>query len=298
MTIGGAASVLVADARRGHRGLFGFAVLMAALSVALMAAAILDNRVLLGAEVWLKPLKFSLSFSLYAGAMAWILGQFREPMLRRTGWVIVATSSIEMFIIAMQAGRGVRSHYNDDSVFDETLFEFMGLTIIVLWVATLFIAVRFLREPGANRTLATAIRLGLAISLFGMAIGVVMIAHNAHTVGAADGGAGLPLLGWSTSHGDIRASHFVGLHALQLLPLLAALLSTTTLQEDRRTRVVRVVAAGYAALVAVLLWQALRGQALVEPDGLTLAALAVIGVGTVAGVLVVVRGRAASRLVT
>jgi hypothetical protein len=281
-------NAVLADARRGHGGLFGFAVAMAGLSVVLVGLAVVDDRILLGAPLWFKPLKFALSLMLYAGALAWMLGQLRAPALRRTGWVIVAAAVIEMLVIVGQAARGVRSHFNDDDLAGQLLFSLMGATIVVLWFATLAIALRFLRERGRDRAAGAAIRLGLAVALLGMLVGFLMSGAGAHAVGVPDGGPGLPLIGWSSEGGDLRVPHFVGMHALQLLPLLAAGLAATRLDEVARTGVVRVVAAGYAGLTLLLTWQALRGQPLLAPDGLTLAALAALGLGTAAALVAVV----------
>ncbi|MGD9529517.1 hypothetical protein [Pseudonocardia sp.] len=290
---------LLADARRGHRGLYGLAVGMAGLAVVTAVLAVVDDRVLLGAPLWLKPLKFSISFVLYAGTLAWLLGQLRERALQRSGWVIVVASVIEMAVIVGQAARGVRSHYNDDTLADNMLWNLMGATIVVLWFATLAVALRFLRErvggvdgaDGADggRPLDLAVRLGLGIALLGMAEAFLMAIPRAHAVGVADGGPGLPLLGWSTTGGDLRIGHFVGMHALQLLPLLAAGLAVLSgrwrdrLDETARTRIVGVVGTAYAAVVVLVTWQALRGQPLIAPDVWTLGAAAAIGLGTAAG---------------
>jgi hypothetical protein len=186
---------VLADARRGHPGLFGFAVAMAALVPVLVVLAVVDDRVLLGAPIWLKPLKFAISFVAYAGTLAWLLGQLRQRAMQLTGWLIVIAATVEMVIIVGQAARGVRSHFNDDTPFDAALFSVMGATIVVLWLATLAVALRFLREPGRTPAAGTAVRLGLAVALLGLLEGFVMVALGAHAVGVPDGDPGLPLLG-------------------------------------------------------------------------------------------------------
>ena len=282
---------LLADARRGHSGLYWLAASMAALALVTAVLAVVDQRSLVGAPLWFKPLKFAVSFALYGLALAWMLGQLRERAMRLSGWAIVVGSVVEMVIIVGQAARGVRSHYNDDDALGIALYSAMGATIVVIWLATLAIALRFLREQGRDRPMALAIRLGLVVTLVGMLVGVLMTLGSAHAVGLPDGGPGLPFVGWSTVGGDLRAPHFVGLHALQALPLLAAVLAGRGLAEPARVRIVLSIAAGYLGLVLLLTWQALRAQPLLAPDALTSAALAVLVLGTGAGVATALRRR-------
>ena len=274
---------VLADARRGHRGLYAFAVAMAVLTPVLAVLSVVDDRVLLGAPLWFKPLKFAISLSLYAATLSWMLGQLRERTMQRTGWILTIASAVEMAIIVGQAAVGHRSHYNVDTPLSAALWYTMGATIVVLWFATLAVALRFLREPGRDRVATTAVRLGLAVTLIGLAEGFLMASAGTHTVGLADGGPGLPFLGWSTVGGDLRIAHFIGMHALQGIPLIAAaLVATRRLGEATRLGLVRVAAAGWTGLVVLLTWQALRAQALLAPDATTLAALGVLVIGTVA----------------
>jgi hypothetical protein len=274
---------VLAVARRGHRGLFAFAVAMAVLTPVLAVLAVVDDRVLLGAPLWFKPLKFAISLALYAATLSWMLGQLRERTLARTGWIVTAAAAIEMAVIVGQAAVGNRSHYNMDTPLSAALWGTMGVTIVVLWLATLAVALRFLREPGRDRAATTAIRLGLVVALIGLAEGFLMATAATHTVGAPDGGPGLPLLGWSTVGGDLRIAHFVGMHALQGLPLFAAALAVGhRLDEVTRVRLVQIAAVAWTGLVVLLTWQALRAQPLLAPDALTLAALGALVAVTVA----------------
>lgn len=241
---------------------------------------------------------------LYGAALAWMLATMDRPgrgarlagWVITAGWVIVAASVIEMVIIVGQAARGRRSHFNDDSAFDEMLFSIMGLTIVVLWLATLAIALQFFRRPGPDPATTWAVRLGLVIALAGMGLGMLMIEGDAHAVGVPDGGPGLPLVGWSTTGGDLRIGHFVGMHALQILPLLAAALAAITrLDGTTRLRLILVAAPGYAGLVAIVTWQALRGLPLLAPDGPTLAAFAALAIGVAVAATVVLTSRRKAR---
>jgi len=173
----------------------------------------------------------------------------------------------------------------------------------VLWLATAALAVVVVRQRTADRVTAWSMRLGLVVALVGMAVGVLMTAQpggGAHSVGIPDGGAGLPLLGWSTTGGDLRVGHFIGIHALQMIPLIAALLAGVPrglVPERAGLGLVTVAAAGYLGLVTLLTWQALRGQPLDASDRATGAAVAALVTAVGLGAVLVVAGsrRAATR---
>ncbi|WP_433219158.1 hypothetical protein ACQP00_14445 [Dactylosporangium sp. CS-047395] len=185
----------------------------------------------------------------------------------------------------------------------------MGATVMVLWTASLIVAVVVAVQKDTDPVVRSAARLGFVISLAGMALGFIMTSPTAaqeealesktatmigaHSVGVADGGPSMPVTGWATTGGDLRIPHFAGIHALQVLPLLALLLAVVAAKYPIRTRrnVVRVTAAAYAGLVTLLTWQALRGQPLLQPDLKTLAALGGLAVLTCAGVALAMKKR-------
>jgi hypothetical protein len=114
-------------------------------------------------------------------------------------------------------------------------------------------------------------------------------------VGVEDGGPGLPVTRWSTTGGDQRVPHFVGLHGSQALPLFGYLLARFApawLRAGHRIALVWTAGLSYLGLVVLLTWQALRGQPLTSPDAATLGALfaLVLTAGT-AAYAVVLRAR-------
>jgi len=254
-----------------------------------------DPRTITGVPAWLKPAKFAISTAIYSLTLAWVFGALPTwPRMRSfVGWTTAIVFVIEVAIIAVQAARGTTSHFNVATVLDGVLFGVMGTLIVVQTAASAAVAVALWRERAfEDRAMGWAMRLGMTLTLVGASTGGlmtrptaaqleqaqathVMTVAGAHTVGAPDGGPGLPGTGWSTEHGDIRVPHFVGLHALQVLPLFALAWRRRGAPERARVRAVVVAGASYAVLFALLLVQALRGQSILQPDATTLALAAV-----------------------
>lgn len=284
-------------------------VLMLAALAGSLAGLWLDPRTITGAPAWLKPAKFAVSTAIYTLTLAWVFSYLPAwPRTRRIGgWTTAATLVLEVAIIDAQAWRGTTSHFNVGAPLDLSLWTVMGLAIVLQTLASIAIAVALWRQPFVDRALGWALRLGLSITILGASSAGLMtrptaaqMAHarathqmtvvGAHTVGAPDGGPGLPATGWSREHGDLRVPHFLGLHALQALPLFALAFLRRGWSETMRTRVMFTAAGNYALLFAILLSQALRGQALTNPDTTTMTALAMWGVLTVAAAWIVAVG--------
>lgn len=81
------------------------------------------------------------------------------------GTVVALTSVIEMVIITGQVVRGKRSHFNHATPFDEALFNVMSVSVVILWLATLTIAVVLLRARIPDRASAWTMRCGIALAL-------------------------------------------------------------------------------------------------------------------------------------
>lgn len=274
--------------------------LSAAALVIAVVGLIVDQTVITGAPAWMKPAKFAFSIAVYLLTLRWILSYVRghDRLLAVLSSVISVALVAEIALVEMQVLRGTTSHYNEATAFDAAVFYAMGGIVSLVVIATIAAGVLALRQRGLDPGLAGGLRWGIGISVLGMLAALTMIFNKGwndsggHTVGAADGGAGMPITGWSLEHGDLRIGHFVGLHALQLLPLLAwALLRWTRLDATTRARLLAVAGATYTAVVLLVIWQAMRGQSLVRPDGETVAAFVALAVvAGVAAVAVLRRG--------
>ena len=223
----------------------------------------LDERTVTGLNVWVKPAKFSLSILLYAWTLAWLLADVPaagQRSARRIGRLAALSMVVEMACILGQAARGTSSHFNISSGFDMAVFNLMGVFIMLNTAAIVWaLGLVFRHRPFGSVAWVWGVRLGLLVFLVGSVVGGIMAQRLAHTVGAADGGAGLPVLGWSTRHGDLRAAHFLGLHAIQALPLAGWLIGRRGLGRGAQLVAIGAVAGLYAAAVTWLFGHAMQG---------------------------------------
>jgi hypothetical protein len=235
-----------------------------------------------------KPTTFGLSFGLTTITLAWVAGHLR--ISDRTGWLLMVPLAVadttEVVWVSLQRWRGVASHFNDDTAFDNLLFVVMGgVAVAVAATVILILTVLAFTSMRASPSMALAVRAGLLILLVAQAVGGWMIQHG---VGAAGEGAtdGLTTFG---AAGVMKVPHAVAIHGIQVLPALAWLLSFAALPEQRRLGLVRLATGGYVALVVVSVLQAAGGVAPFDVGVvavvLYLLGVALLGVAFVAALL-------------
>ncbi len=233
-----------------------------ALLPVLLLLAWLDPRQLQGANLWWKPIKFFVSIIVYLATIRYLLRWVSGPAQAWIAYGVTLTMIGENLAIVSQAARGVRSHFNIAASYDIAVFAFMGTliainTVLLIWLFLWFLAHRLPTADG----LRWGIRWGLLCTLLASAVGGLMVSHQGHTVGLPDGTPGLPFLNWSRLAGDLRIAHFVGLHGIQILPLLGWAIDRS--DSPRPWLLVAVAALGYLGLTALALLEALAGKPLV-----------------------------------
>ncbi|WP_245400738.1 hypothetical protein [Nocardia albiluteola] len=314
-------AVPTTTARRMHRPLLVTAGAMAALVLCCLFAALVDHRQLEHESVWLKPAKFGLAFALYTLTLAWLLS-FPHKGSRITWWLgcaFATTAFVDVGFIVLQAARGTYSHFSHEADPVNSIGQIVFTSGVPgLFLANLGIALILSWQRITDRPTTRAIHAGLAIAVLGMALGYLMgftggqterdaaghvvplaAGHTVlhHPAATRDGVGDMPVVHWSTIGGDLRIPHFVGLHGIQVLIVTALALGAVArrhpwLTERVRARLIGILALGYAGLVALLLWQALRAQPLIHPDARTLLALAgLVTVSAVSAAAVVLTAR-------
>ena len=246
----------------------GIGLSVSLLPPSLIALAI-DERTLHGATVWAKPIKFQLSLAMLMATLVLLLPLI--PAERRDGravrWAagaVLLASTLEVLYITLQASRGTASHYADGSGLERALYSLMGLGAFTIVAGCFVIGVVILRSAdrfGAGVRLGGG--LGLVLGAVTTLVTAFVLASGVDGPGPWVGGTrsladGLPLVGWSTTGGDLRVPHFFATHLMQAVPV-AGLLADRWRPSAARTIVVLTAAAGVGVVVATFL-QAMAGR--------------------------------------
>lgn len=241
--------------KQRNEALFYFGGICLAASIVFLILSKTTNTQVLGINAWIKPFKFALSIAVYSFTMGWYLHYLPNFNAKPFNLTIIVLLGFEIVYIALQAGRGQLSHFNISQPLYSALYSLMALAASLVALYTAYVGVLFFQHqfPALPLYYVWAIRLGIVLFVIFSFEGFVMGSRLTHTIGGADGGPGLPLVNWSTKYGDPRIAHFIGMHALQVLPIV----SFYVLKNLKATFV---VAALYAVLAVFTLVQALAGK--------------------------------------
>ncbi len=227
--------------------------------------ALFDSTEILGINRWIKPMKFFISITIFVWTTAVYLNFLKDHVktARFISWGMILVFFIEMFIIILQAARGTISHFNIATPLDNMLFSIMGLSIVFnTFLVAYLLYLYFKAEIDLPKSIIWGMRLGLILFLASSFEGGYMSAQLAHSVGVTDGGPGLPLINWSTKGGDLRAAHFIGMHAFQAVPLFAFLLEKNRVKYS--VNLTFVFSLLYFAVFSLVFIQALLGKPLLS----------------------------------
>ncbi|MBL6652604.1 MAG: hypothetical protein ISP49_13490 [Reyranella sp.] len=247
-----------------------------ALLVALLAATValpaFDRRLIDGATVWAKPMKFELSLALHFATLSLIAGALDTGwrhgiLLQGVAWASAACALFEIAYIVLQAARQEPSHFNLSTPFHVAMYAAMAAGAVVITAAAAIVGLAALLDDASR--LGPATRVGAAIGLIGGTVLTLVIAFRmggalSHHVGVEPAGAPrMPLTGCSLAVGDRRAPHFFATHMMQAVPL-AGLGLDRLLGKGPAVAAVLLVAAAWVVLTLALFRQANAGVPLMR----------------------------------
>jgi hypothetical protein len=193
--------------------------------------------------------------------MAWYCYYLPNFNIKLFNWSVILLLGFEIFYIAFQASKGQLSHYNLSTPVYSFLFSMMALAATLVTLYTAYVGLLFFINsfPELPNYYVWAIRLGIIIFVIFSFEGFAMGSRLSHSVGALNDNSNWFIVGWSKTVGDLRVAHFIGMHALQVLPLL----SYYVFKNTKLTVGLSVV---YGLLALLTLYQALNGKPLVKSN--------------------------------
>jgi len=179
-----------------------------------------DARTLRDVGVWVKPMKFMAATALFAWTTVWLC-HLANPSVTDTtayNWIcalIVSTSLFEVVYITYQGSQGAASHYNTSDPLHALLFGIMAVAAVGLTASQAWLAWEIWKANQANElsVITLSVLIGLTLTFLLSTVSGFLLGGN-----QPPAGQGLPIVGWHL-YKDIRPSHFLGVHAQQLIPL-------------------------------------------------------------------------------
>jgi hypothetical protein len=213
---------------RGSSTLLWWTVLaMLGLAIVCVALQFADGRAVNGVSTWLKPAKFFSSLAIQFATVGWALSYLpaaeqKARVMRMAIPVMLLMGWGEMLYISFRAARAEASHFNISTPTTQLLYNLMGVGAVLMLVIAGYVGLRLWRHRRDGvMTEAAAVGLIAGAVLGGLA-GAYVGAQLSHSVGGdLSDATGTGFFGWSTTGGDLRIAHFVGMHAAQIVPLAA-----------------------------------------------------------------------------
>jgi hypothetical protein len=239
--------------------LFYYGLLCLASSIIFLILTKYTKTQVYNVNAWYKPFKFAFSTFLFVWAMAWYCSYLPNFNSKLFNWSVIILLGFEIIYIAFQASKGQLSHYNVSTPIYSALFSMMALAATLVTIYTAYVGFLFFSNsfPNLPDYYVWAIRLSIVIFVIFSFEGFAMGSSLNHSVGALNDNSNWFIVGWSKTVGDLRVSHFIGMHALQVLPIL----SFYVLKNTKLTIGISLI---YGLLALATLIQALQGKPLIK----------------------------------
>lgn len=209
-----------------------------------------------GPVTWRKPILFGISGGLTSLSAAWVWS--RLPSRRGDVWLAAVTAwalFVEVLLIDLQRWRGVGSHFNRDTPLDSFLYDAMGVLILFVSAVLVDLTVRLFRSPvNLPPDMLLAARTGMVFLVISCGLGIWVSVNGDLRLAQ-----GLEPDGYG-ARGVPKFPHGVVIHAIQWLPAIAWAGRLAGLSLTARRRLVAVVAAGTALLLAFAVAQTFAGR--------------------------------------
>jgi len=249
---------LIQELKLRNEHLFYFGVFCLILSIVCIILTKITAIQVHGVNAWFKPFKFAVSIGLFSWTMAWYCHYLSDFNVASFNWTVIILFGFELVYIAFHASKGQLSHFNFDTPLYSILYSLMGLAAVIVTLYTAYIGFLFFTQtfPNLPSHYVWAIRLGILIFVVFSFEGALMSSQMSHSVGAINDNSNWWIIGWSKTVGDLRVSHFIGMHALQILPLL----SFYVFKNTKTTILISIL---YGLLATSTLVQALKGKPII-----------------------------------